>query len=234
MRQAKPFKISKQAILDAWHSVRSKHGAQGLDGQTIAQFEEDLRNNLYKLWNRLSSGSYFPPAVRAVEIPKRDGKKRMLGIPTVTDRLIQQAIAQVLVPIFDPGFSDHSCGFRPNRSAHDAVYQVRDYIKEGYRWAVDMDLEKFFDTLHHDVLMHRVARKVRDKRLLKLIGKYLLVNGRLEKTRKGVPQGGPLSPLLANIVLDDLDKELERRGHHFVRYADDFLILVKRQRAGDG
>jgi RNA-directed DNA polymerase len=142
-----------------------------------------------------------------------------------------------LVPIFDPGFSDHSYGFRPDRSAHQAVRKIQQYIKDGYRWAVDMDLEKFFDTVNHDVLMHRVARKVRDKRVLKLIGKYLrtgvVVNGRLQQTPKGVPQGGPLSPLLANILLDDLDKELERRGHRFVRYADDFIILVKSQRAAE-
>jgi RNA-directed DNA polymerase len=175
--------------------------------------------------------------VKRVEIPKTTGGTRPLGIPSIQDRLIQQAIAQVLVPIFDPGFSDHSYGFRPGRSAHDAVRKGRQYIKNGYRWAVDMDLEKFFDTVNHDVLMHGVARKVRDKRVLKLIGKYLragvMVNGRLQQTRKGVPQGGPLSPLLANILLDDLDRELERRGHRFVRYADDFVILVKSQRAGE-
>ena len=153
------------------------------------------------------------------------------------DRLIQQAIYQVLMPMFDPDFSDHSYGFRPGRSAHDAVYQVREYIREGYRVAVDMDLSKFFDTVIHDGLMHRVAHKVRDKRVLRLIRKYLragvVINGRLQATRKGVPQGGPLSPLLANILLDDLDKELEHRGHRFVRYADDFIILVKSQRAGE-
>ena len=160
-----------------------------------------------------------------------------LTISIVLDRVIQQAIYQVLMPIFDPGFSDYSYGFRPGRSAHDAVYQIREYIREGYRIAVDMDLSKFFDTVNHDVLIHRVARKVRDKRVLRLIGMYLragvMVNGRLQKTLKGVPQGGPLSPLLANILLDDFDKELEHRGHRFVRYADDFIILVKSQRAGE-
>jgi RNA-directed DNA polymerase len=150
--------------------------------------------------------------------------------------VIQQSINQVLRPIFDPGFSEFSYGFRPGRSAKDAVYKVRDYIRQGYRVAVDMDLSKFFDRVNHDVLMHRVARKIRDKRVLRLIGKYLragvMVRGRLQKTREGVPQGGPLSPLLANILLDDLDKELEKRGHRFARYADDFIILVKTQRAG--
>jgi RNA-directed DNA polymerase len=154
----------------------------------------------------------------------------------VLDRLIQQAIAQVLSPIFDPGFSESSFGFRPDRSAHDAVFQVREYIREKKRIAVDMDLSKFFDTVNHDVLMHRVSRKVHDKRVLRLIGKYLrtgvVVNGRLQKTPKGVPQGGPLSPLLANILLDDLDKELEKRGHCFARYADDFVILVRSKSAG--
>jgi RNA-directed DNA polymerase len=172
-----------------------------------------------------------------VEIQKPSGGARPLGIPTVTDRLIQQAIAQVLMPIFDPDFPDFSYGFRPGRSAHDAVRRVREYIRQGYRLAVDMDLSKFFDTVNHDVLMHRVARKVHDKCVLRLIGKYLragvMVNGRLQQTRKGVPQGGPLSPLLSNILLDDLDKKLERRGHKFVRYADDFIILVKSQRAGE-
>jgi RNA-directed DNA polymerase len=162
---------------------------------------------------------------------------RPLGIPTVIDRLIQQAIAQVLTPIFDPAFSESSFGFRPGRSAHDAVYKVREYIREGSRIAVDIDLSKFFDTVNHDVLMHRVARKVSDTRVLRLIGKYLragvMDHGRLQETRLGVPQGGPLSPLLANVLLDDLDKELERRGHRFVRYADDFIVLVKSRQAGE-
>ena len=165
-----------------------------------------------------------------MEIDKPDGGKRPLGIPNVLDRLIQQGIAQVLSDIFDPFFSEYSYGFRPERSALQAVYQVRENILEGYRVAVDIDLSKFFDRVNHDILMERVARRIKDKRVLRLIGKYLragvVVNGRLQNTKEGVPQGGPLSPLLANIVLDDLDKELERRGHKFVRYADDFTILV--------
>lgn len=229
--------LSRPNMKAAWKRVKANKGAAGVDDMAIDQFPDVARESWGKIRDALSAGNYQPKPVKRVEIPKPTGGMRPLGIPTVTDRLIQQAIAQVLMPIFDPDFSEHSYGFRPNRSAHDAVYQVRDYIQQGYRWAVDMDLEKFFDTVHHDVLMHRVARKVRDKRLLKLIGKYLragvMINGRLEKSRVGVPQGGPLSPLLANIVLDDLDKELERRGHRFVRYADDFLILVKSQRAGE-
>jgi RNA-directed DNA polymerase len=219
----------------AWKRVKANRGAAGVDGMAVDDFAAFARESWPKIRDLLLAGRYQPLPVKRVTIPKPTGGLRPLGIPTVVDRLIQQAIAQVLVPIFDPGFSQYSYGFRPNRSAHDAVRTAQAYIKEGYRWAVDMDLEKFFDTVNHDVLMHRVARKVRDKRVLKLIGQYLragvMINGRLEKSRKGVPQGGPLSPLLANIVLDDLDKELERRGYRFVRYADDFLILVKSQSA---
>jgi len=228
--------LSRENMQQAWKRVKANKGAPGVDNISIEDFPDFAHENWRTIRESLSDGSYQPLPVKRVEIPKQSGGTRPLGIPTVTDRLIQQAIARVLMPIFDPEFSDSSYGFRPGRSAHDAVYKVREYIKEGYRIAVDMDLSEFFDTVNHDVLMHRVARKIKDKRVLKLIGKYLragvVVNGRLQVTRKGVPQGGPLSPLLANILLDDLDKELEKRGHRFVRYADDFLVLVKSQLAG--
>jgi RNA-directed DNA polymerase len=217
--------LSRENMQRAWKRVKANKGAPGIDNMSIHEFPDSTREHWNTIRESLSDGSYQPLPVKRVEIPKPSGGKRPLGIPTITDRLIQQAISQVLVPIFDPGFSDASYGFRPGRSAHDAVYKVREYIKEGFRIAVDMDLSKFFDTVNHDVLMHRVARKIKDKRVLKLIGKYLragvVVNNRRQVTRKGVPQGGPLSPLLANILLDDLDKELEKRGHRFVRYADD-------------
>ena len=221
----------------AWKRVKANKGAPGVDGITIDQFPDQTRPLWGDIRVSLATGSYQPKPVLRVEIPKPTGGTRPLGIPTVLDRLIQQSIAQVLTPIFDPEFSGASFGFRPNRSAHDAVRQLREYLRQGYRIAVDIDLAKFFDTVNHDLLMHYVGRKVCDKRVLALIGKYLRagveVNGRLEKTRLGVPQGGPLSPLLANILLDHLDKELESRGHKFVRYADDFVILVKSQRAGE-
>jgi RNA-directed DNA polymerase len=207
--------FSSSNVKSAWKRVKSNKGAAGVDGVSIEAFPGLFRDQWENIRKSLLSGTYKPLPVKRVEIPKATGGTRPLGIPTILDRLIQQAIAQELVSIFDPDFSDHSYGFRPGRSAQDAVRKVQEYIKEGYRWAVDMDLEKFFDTVNHDALMHRVAHKVRDKRVMRLIGKFLRagvnVNGRLQQTRKGVPQGGPLSPLLANIMLNDLDKELERR-----------------------
>jgi RNA-directed DNA polymerase len=229
--------VSRENMRRAWKRVKANKGAPGTDNMSTEDFPAFARKNWDTIRESLLAGTYQPLPVRRVEIPKATGGTRPLGIPTVVDRLIQQAIYQVLMPIFDPDFSDHSYGFRPGRSAHAAVYRIREYIQEGYRTAVDLDLSKFFDTVNHDVLMHRVARKVRDKRVLRLIGEYLragvMVNERVCKTTTGVPQGGPLSPLLANILLDDLDKELEKRGHRFVRYADDFVILVKSQSAAE-
>jgi RNA-directed DNA polymerase len=229
--------LAPETMQSAWKRVKANKGAPGVDGITIEEFPGFARKEWEGIRESLMEGSYKPSAILRVEIPKPTGGTRPLGIPTVLDRLIQQAIVQVLTPIFDPTFSEYSYGFRPGRSAHDAVKKVREYIRQKYRVAVDMDLAKYFDTVNHDVLMNRVAKRVRDKRVLSLIGKYLrcgvMVKDRLQNTRKGVPQGGPLSPLLANILLDDLDKELEGRGHKFVRYADDFVILVKSQRAGE-
>lgn len=230
--------VAKDNVLRAWRQVRRNHGAPGVDGMTCEEFPTYARNNWQQIAQALLNGKYHPSPVRRVEIPKPHGTGvRLLGIPTVIDRVIQQAIAQVLTPIFDPEFSESSFGFRPGRSAHDGVRKVREHISAGYGTAIEVDLAKYFDEVNHDVLMVRVARKVRDKRVLKLIGSYLrsgvLVKGVTEETSKGVPQGGPLSPLLANILLDDFDKELERRGHKFARYADDFVILVKSSRAGE-
>jgi len=222
----------------AWHQVKANHGAPGVDGMSIEDFPAFAREHWPSIRQALRDETYQPSPVRRTEIPKRRGKgKRLLGIPTVVDRVIQQAIAQVLGAIFDPEFSVSSFGFRPGHSAHQAVKQIQAYIKAGYRVAVELDLTKFFDRVSHDALMARVARKVRDKALLRLIGKYLragvLVGESLQPTKEGVPQGSPLSPLLSNVMLDDLDKELERRGHRFARYCDDFLIVVKSQRAGE-
>ena len=229
--------LSTENVRKAWKRVRSNKGAPGADGITVDEFPDVFRERWSEIRSNILEGNYIPSPVLRVEIPKPDGSRRPLGIPTVLDRVIQQAIAQVMNPVFDPVFSESSCGFRPGRSAHDGVRQVQKYIRQGYRVAVDMDLSKFFDTVNHDVLMNRVSRRISDKRVLHLIGKYLRagvsIRGRLQGTRKGVPQGGPLSPLLANILLDDFDKELEKRGHRFVRYADDTIILVRSISAGN-
>jgi RNA-directed DNA polymerase len=204
---------------------------------TLEDFPAYAREHWNEIRQTLMDGSYQPRPVRRVVIPKPRGKgERKLGVPCVVDRVIQQAILQVLTPIFDPDFSESSYGSRPKRSAHGAIQQVKTIVKAGYRVAVDVDLEQFFDTVNHDVLMSRVARKISDKVLLRLIGRYLragvLVGDRVEPTEWGTPQGSPLSPLLSNILLDDLDQELEARGHRFVRYVDDVVILVKSKRAG--
>lgn len=223
---------------EALRRVRRNGGAAGADGMTVDELANHLKQHWPTIKEKLLLGTYVPQQIRRVEIPKPGGKGvRLLGIPTVTDRLIQQALHQVLLPVFDPDFSDHSYGFRPGRSAHHAVEAARGYVAEGRRWVVDMDLEKFFDRVNHDVLMSRVARKVRDRTALRLIRRYLtagiLCGGVVEVPRQGTPQGGPLSPLLSNILLDDLDKELERRGHAFCRYADDCNIYVHSRRAGE-
>ena len=234
--------LSSENLQAAWKRVRANKGAAGVDGMTIDEFPAWVKSgNWIKVTTELETGQYQPAPVRRVEIDKPDGGKRQLGIPTITDRVIQQAIAQVLTPIFDPDFSENSFGFRLNRNGQQAVKQVQRIIKTGRRFAVDVDLSKFFDRVNHDLLMTHLGYKVRDKRLLKLIKRYLragiVVTGGgdnllYSESLEGVPQGGPLSPLLANIMLDPLDKELEKRGHRFARYADDFTILVKSQRAG--
>lgn len=228
--------FKRENLYAALKRIESNGGAPGIDGMTVQELRPWLKEHWLEVRAALDNETYQPSPVRRVEIAKPGGGVRMLGIPTVLDRLIQQAILQVMGPLFEPGFSAHSYGFRPGKRAHDAVRAAQGYIREGYTWVVDVDLEKFFDRVNHDKLMARVARVVRDKRVLKLIRKYLvagiMVNGIVMEVEEGTPQGGPLSPLLANILLDDLDRELEKRGHRFVRYADDCNMYVKSERAG--
>jgi RNA-directed DNA polymerase len=216
--------------------VRANQGSPGIDGMTVDELPEYLEQHWPAIKEQLLSGTYQPMPVKRVEIPKPDGGVRKLGIPTVLDRFVQQAVQQVLQKQWDPTFSEHSYGFRPGRSAQQAVAQAQQYIGEGYGWCVDFDLEKFFDRVNHDKLMGQVAKRVGDKRLLKLIRALLnagvMENGLVSPSVEGTPQGGPLSPLLSNLVLDELDRELERRGHRFVRYADDSNIYVRSERAG--
>ncbi len=228
---------SQQNISQAYKRVKQNKGVAGIDQMPTGEFAPWFSKHGAELIDQLLKGVYVPDPVKQVEIPKQSGGKRKLGIPTVTDRIIQQAIAQVLSPIYEPIFSNHSYGFRPKRSAHQALLRASGYVKEGKVWVVDMDLQSFFDEVNHDKLMYKLSRTLQDKELLRLIRKYLrsgiLIEGLSQQREKGTPQGSPLSPLLSNIVLDTLDKELENRGHSFVRYADDFSIFVRSQKASE-
>lgn len=229
--------FSRGNLFAALARVEANGGAPGVEGLTVEALRPYLKAHWLEVRAALDAERYRPQPVRRVEIPKPDGGVRRLGIPTVVDRLIQQAMAQVLTPLFDPQFSEHSYGFRPKRSAHQAIEAAQQYLEEGYEWVVDIDLEQFFDRVNHDALMARVGRVVTDRRVKRLIHLYLIsgvmVEGVVVTSDEGTPQGGPLSPLLSNIMLDDLDKELERRGHRFVRYADDCNIYVRSARAGE-
>jgi group II intron reverse transcriptase/maturase len=229
--------LARENLALAWKRVKSNRGSAGVDGLTIQATAEYLKTHWSQIKETLQNGSYRPQPVRRVQIPKSGGGMRELGIPTVTDRLIQQALLQVLQPLIDPTFSEHSYGFRPGRRAHDAVLSARRYVQEGYRVVVDVDLEKFFDWVNHDVLMDRLAKRIDDKAVLRLIRRYLnagvMGNGIVMERYEGTPQGGPLSPLLANVLLDEVDQGLERRGHRFVRYADDCNVYVRSQKAGE-
>ena len=228
---------SSENLKQAFKQVKRNKGAAGIDQMPTTKFADWFNQNGELLLNELLQGTYQPQAVKQVEIPKAKGGKRKLGIPTVTDRIIQQAIAQVLTPIYEREFSEFSYGFRPKRSAQMALKQASEYVSEGRDVVVDMDMKSFFDEVNHDRLMYELSTKIGDKTLLKLIRKYLqsgiLSGGLISQRTKGTPQGSPLSPLLSNIVLDELDKELEKRGHCFVRYADDFSIYVRSQKAGE-
>ncbi len=230
--------LAKENLEAAWSQVKANDGAAGVDGMEVGIAQACLRASWGRIEAALLAGHYQPEAVRAVTIPKASGGERTLGIPTVLDRLIQQAIHQQLSPVWEPDFSEHSYGFRPGRSAHDAVRAGQGFVKAGKKWVIDLDLKSFFDRVDHDKLMHLVGQKVRDKRLLRLIGDYLRAplqkpDGSREKRTRGTPQGGPLSPLLANIYLDPLDQELEQRGLSFVRYADDIAIFVSSERSAE-
>lgn len=229
--------FSRGNMLKALGRVEANRGAPGVDGMRVGELADHLRANWPKIRSKLEAREYEPSPVKRVMIPKADGGERQLGIPTVQDRLIQQAMHQILSEEYDPKFSEASYGFRPERSAHDAVRKAQEYIESGKKWVVDMDLEKFFDTVNHDRLMSRLKRDIEDKRVLWLVNQYLkagvMVEGVVMETEEGTPQGGPLSPLLSNIVLDELDRELERRGHSFVRYADDCNIYVSSERAAE-
>jgi RNA-directed DNA polymerase len=229
--------LSRENMARAWKRVKANKGSAGVDGRTVQQTGERLVDEWPSIRQRLLDGTYKPEPVRRVSLPKPNGGTRDLGIPTVVDRLIQQALLQVLQPLIDPTFSEHSYGFRPGRSAHHAVTAARAHVQAGHTWVVDVDLEKFFDRVNHDILMDRMAKRIGDKRVLRLIRRYLqagiLADGVCIAREMGTPQGGPLSPLLANVLLDEVDRELERRGHRFVRYADDCNVYVKTRRSGE-
>lgn len=227
--------LSPANLNAAFKQVNRNKGRGGVDKMEVESLKDYLIENREELLTSILWGKYKPNPVRRVEIPKDNGKKRQLGIPTVVDRVVQQAIAQVLSPVYEQQFSDHSYGFRPKRNAHQALRKCQRYITEGYKYAVDMDLERFFDTVNQNILVEIMSGTIKDGRVISLIHKYLnagvVVGGRFEQTKEGVPQGGPLSPLLGNIMLNELDKELEKRGHRFVRYADDMVILCKSRRS---
>lgn len=229
--------LNRDNLMEAYKRVKANGGAPGIDGMSVQAFNDHVRDHWPVIADKLRTGEYLPGAIRGVSIPKPQGGERLLGIPNVQDRVIQQALSQVLSPIFEAEFSTNSYGYRPGRSAHDAIEAARDHVLSGKTWVVDIDISAFFDEVEHDRLMAKIGRKVRDKQVLKLIGRYLRAplqrNGRQEKRVRGTPQGGPLSPLLANIYLDDLDKELERRGLSFCRYADDSVIFVGSERSGE-
>ncbi len=229
--------IASENLNLAWKKVRANKGAPGVDGLDIEATQARLREDWPRIQAQLLAGTYRPAPVRRVEIPKASGGTRKLGVPTVTDRFVQQALLQVLAPLFEPHFSAHSYGFRPGRSAHQAVLAAREYQRQGKRWVVDLDLASFFDEVDHDLLIARVRRRMKDVRAIQLVRAYLnagvLLGGLVQATDKGTPQGGPLSPLLSNILLDDLDQELEKRGHAFCRYADDCNVYVASRRSGE-
>ena len=229
--------LARENVVRAWKHVRANKGSAGVDGRTVLNTGEYLKTEWPNIRASVLDGSYRPEPVRRVGIPKPGGGTRELGIPTVVDRLIQQALLQVLQPLIDPTFSEHSHGFRPGRSAHGAVLEAQAYVQAGYRTVVDVDLEKFFDRVNHDILMDRLAKRIADKPVLRLIRRYLqagiLTHGVHSARFEGTPQGGPLSPLLANVLLDEVDRELERRGHRFVRYADDCNVYVRSRKAGE-
>ena len=227
--------VSRDNLMAALRRVQRNGGAPGVDGMRVEELPEHLRAHWPSIREKMEAGKYEPSPVKRVEIPKPGKGMRQLGIPTVQDRFIQQAMHQVLSPQFEPTFSEHSYGFRPGRSAHEAVKAAQEHVEAGYKWVVDIDMERFFDTVNHDRLMARMKTVVKDKRVLRLVNAYLkagvMVNGVVVEAKEGTPQGGPLSPLLSNIVLTELDRKLEERGHRFVRYADDCNIYVRSERA---